>query len=88
MVTLGVDRALLVVKDLVELVLRLPSFFTARGAIDSLDDIVWLSLALGIPLVTAASMVIVALPIIVVATASEATALLFLLICPTLHHVT
>ena len=82
------DRALLVVQDLVELILRHSCLFASRAAINSPDDIVWLTFARGIPLVTAASTIIVALPIIVIVAALEAAALLFLFVCPSLHHIT
>ena len=88
MIDLGVDWAPLVVEDLVELIHRLFSLLTTQGAVHGADSIVWLALARRIPLVTGPSTVIVTIPIVVVVTAWEATALLFLLICPTLHHVT
>ena len=82
------DRALFVVQDLVELILRLSCFLTMRTAIDNPDDIVKLTLACRVLLVAAASTIIVTLPIVVVVMEWEAAALLFLLICPALHHVT
>ena len=87
-VALGVDWAPFVVKDLVELILRLFILLTTRSAIHGTDSIVRLALARGIPLVAGPSTVVVTLPIVVVVTAWEAAALLFLFVCPALHHVT
>ena len=87
-VALGVDWASLVVENLVELILRLVTLLTTRSAIHSADCIVWLALAHRNPLVAGASTVVVALPIVVVVVAGEATAFLLLFICPVLHHVT
>src|SRR6185503_9015058 len=87
-VALGVDRASLVVENLVKLVLRLVALLTTRCAIHRADSVVRLTLACGIPLVAGPSTVIVALPIVVVVAAGKATAFLLLFICPALHHVT
>ena len=87
-VALGVDQASHVVENLVELVLRLVALLTTRGAIHSADCIVRLTLAHMIPLVARPSTVIVALPIVVIVAAGEATAFLLLFICPALHHIT
>ena len=87
-VALGVDWTSFVVKDLVELVLRLVAFLTTRCAIHSADSVVRLMLTRGIPLVARPSTVIVALPVVVVVAAGKATAFLPLFICPALHHVT
>ena len=78
---------LLCVKNLVELVLRLVALLTAQGTIHSADRVVRLALARGIPLVAGPSTVVVALPIVVVVAAWEATAFLLFLVCPVLHHV-
>ena len=77
----------LVVKDLVELILRLFILLTTRSAIHGADGVIWLALARWIPLVTRTSPIVTTLPIIVVVTAWEAVTLLFLLVCPALHHV-
>ena len=82
------DWTSFVVKDLVELVLWLVALLTMRCAIHSADSIVRLTLMRGIPLVVGPSMVIVALPVVVVVAAGKATAFLLLFICPVLHHVT
>ena len=87
MVTLGVDWAPFVVKDLVELVLRFFTLLTMRSAIHSVDGVVRLAFMRRIPLVTGPSTVIVALPIVVVVTTWEAAVLLLLFVCPALHHV-
>ena len=87
MVALGVDWAPLVVEDLVELILRLFILLTTRSAIHSADNIVWLALAHGIPLVAGPSTIVVALPIVVVITSWEAAALLFFFVWPMLPHV-
>ena len=87
MVTLGVDWTSLVVKNLVELVLRLVALFTTRGAIHSADSVVRLALARRILLVAMTTTVVVALPIVVVVVAmGEATAFLLLFVSPALHH--
>ena len=86
-VALGVDWAPLVTEDLVELILRLLGLLTTRSAIHGSDGIVRFALARWIPLVTTTSPIITALPIIVVVTVWEAVMLLFLLVCPVLHHV-
>ena len=86
-IALRVDWEPLVVQDLVELILGFFCFLTTRGAIHSADNIVWLALVRRIPLVTGASTIIVALPIVVVVMAWEAVVLLFLLVCLALHHV-
>ena len=87
MVALGVDWTSLVVKHLIELVLQLVALLTTRCAIHSADSVVRLTLTRGIPLVARPSMVIVALPVVVVVAAGKATAFLLLFICPALHHV-
>ena len=74
-------------KDLVELILRSVALLTTRGAIHSADCIVRLALACAIPLVAGASMVVEALPIVVVVAAGEATAFLLFFISPALHHI-
>ena len=88
MVALGVDWTSLVVKNLVELVLRLVALLTARCAIHSADSVVRLTLTRRIPLVARSSTVIVALPVVVAVATGKATAFLLLFICPALHHVT
>ena len=75
-------------QDLIKLVLRLSCLFATRTAVDSPDDIVWLALACGVPLVADASLIIDVLPIVIVVMAGEAAELLFLLVCLVLHHVT
>ena len=87
MVALGTNWATLVVKDLVKLILRLFILLATRSAIHSPDSIVRLALACRIPLVAGPSTVIVMLPIVVIVMAWEAAALLFLFVCPALHHV-
>ena len=87
MVALGVDWTPFVVKDLVELILRLISLFTTRGAIHGADSIVRLALACRIPLVVGPSTVVVTLPIVVIVAAWEAAAFLLLFISLVLHHV-
>ena len=77
----------LVVKDLVELILRLFILLTTQGTIHSTDSIVRLALARRIPLVAWPSTVVMTLSIVVVVTAWEAALLLLLFVCPTLHHV-
>ena len=81
------DWTSLVVKNLVELVMRLVTLFTTRGAIHSADSVVGLAFTRMIPLVTGPSTVVVVLPIVVVVAVGEATAFLLLFICPVLHHV-
>ena len=76
-----------VVKNLVELVLRFVALLTRRGAIHSAYSVIRLALTCRIPLVTGPSMVVVALPIVVVVAAWEATAFLLFFACPMLHHV-
>ena len=76
------------VENLVELILRFVTLLTTRGAIHSAYFIIRLALARGIPLVAGASVVVEALPIVVVVAAGEATAFLLLFICLALHHVT
>ena len=88
MVALVVDRALLVLQDLVELVLRLSCFLAMWAAVNIPDDVVWLALACEVPLVADASLIIDVLPIVIVVMAGEAAELLFLLVCLVLHHVT
>ena len=84
-VALGVDWTSLVVKNLVELVLRLVALLTTRCAIHSADTVVRLTLTHRIPLVAGPSTVVVALPVVA---AGKATAFLLLFICPALHHLT
>jgi hypothetical protein len=69
------------------LILWLASLLATRAAVDSPDDIVWLSLAHRVPLATAAATIIVTLPVVVIIAAWEATELLFFLVSPSLHHV-
>ena len=76
-----------VVHDLVELILRLSWLFASRAVINSPDNIVWLTFTYGVQLATAATMIVVALPNVVIVAAWEAVALLFLLIYPALHHI-
>ena len=76
-----------VVHDLVELILRLSCLFALRAVINSPDNIVWLTFTYGVPLATAATMIVVALPNVVIVAAWEAAAFLFFLISPMLHHV-
>ena len=87
MVAFGVDWTYLVVNNLVELVMRLVALLTAQNAIHSADCVVRLALARRIPLVAGPSTVIVALPIVVIVAAWEATAFLLFFVHPTLHHV-
>ena len=87
MVALGVDWTSFVVKYLVELVLRFVALLTARCAIHSTDSVIKLTLTRRIPLVAVPSMVIVALPVVVVVVAGKAAAFLVLFICLALHHV-
>ena len=87
-VALGVDWTSLVVKNLVELVLRLVALLTTRGAIHSADCIVRITLARRIPLVAVASTVVVALLVVFVVAAGKVTAFLLLSVCLVLHHVT
>jgi hypothetical protein len=82
-----VDWAPFVVKDLVELILRLIILLTTRGAIHSTDSVVKFALMHGIPLVAGASTVVVTPPIVVIVLTWEAAAFLLLFICPALHHV-
>ena len=77
----------LVVKDLVELILRLFILHTTRGAIHGVESIVRLTLTRGISLVTGPSTVVVALPIVVVVTVWETTVFLLFFVRPVLHHV-
>jgi hypothetical protein len=86
-VALRVDWTSLVVKNLVELVLRLVALLTTRGAIHSADSVVRLAFTRRIPLVVGPSTVVVTLPIVVVVTAWEATAFLLFFVRPALHHV-
>ena len=86
-VALGVDWTSLVVKNLVELVLRLVAHFTTRCAVHSTDSVVRLTLTRGISLVTGPSTVVVVLPIVVVVTVWEADSFLLLFVCSMLHHV-
>ena len=77
----------LIVEDLVKLILRLLILLTTWSAIDGADGVIWLALARWIPLVAKPTTVIIALPIVVAVTSREAAALLFLFVCPALHHV-
>ena len=86
-VALGVDWTPFVVKNLVELIQRFVTLLTMRGAIYGADSVVRLVLTRGIPLVTGPSTVVVALPIIVVVMAWEATAFFLLFVRPALHHI-
>ena len=86
-VAFGVDRASLVVENLVELVLRLVALLTTRGAIHSTDCVVRLAFTRRISLVAGPSTVVVALSIVVVVAAGEATAFLLLFVSPALHHI-
>ena len=81
MVALGVDWTSLVVKNLVELILRLVALLTTRGAIHSADCVVRLAFTRRISLVAGPSTVVVALPIVVVVTAWEAASFLLLFVC-------
>ena len=76
-----------VVKNLVELILQFVALLTTRGAIHGADSVIRLALTRRIPLVTGPSTVVVALPIVVVVTAWEATAFLLFFVRPSLHHV-
>ena len=76
-----------VVHDLVELILRLSCLFALRAVINSPDNIVWLTFTYGVPLATAATMIIVAIPIVVIVSAWEAAPFLFFLVRLELHHV-
>ena len=86
-VALGVDWTSFVVKYLVKLVLRFVALLTTRGAIHSAYSVVRLALTRRIPLVIGLSMVVVALCIVVVVAAWEATVFLLFFVCPALHHV-
>ena len=86
-VALGVDWTSLVVKNLVELVLRLVALLTTRGVIHSADSVVRLAFTRRIPLVARPFTVIVALPVVVVVTAWEAIAFLLFFIRLALHHI-
>jgi len=86
-VVLGVNWTPLVVKNLVELVLRLVALLTMWGVIHSADSIVRLAFTRRITLVAGPSTVVVALPIVVVVTAWEATAFLLFFVRLVLHHV-
>ena len=86
-VAIGVDWTSFVMKYLIELVLRFVALLTTWCAIHSADNIVWLALAHGILLVAGPSTVIVALPIVIVMMAWEATVLLFFFVCPALHQI-
>ena len=86
-ISLGVNWASLVVENLVELLMRLVTLLITRGAIHSADCIVRLTLARRIPLVARPSMVIVALPIVVIVAMREAAAFLLFFVRPALHHV-
>ena len=86
-VALGVDWAPFVVEDLVELILRLLILLTPQSVIHDAHSVIWLVLARRIPLVAGPSTVVVAVPIVVIVTLWEAAVLLFLFVCPTLHHV-
>ena len=81
------DRALLVMQNLVKLILRLARPFAMRGTIGSPNDIVWLSLSHGVPLATAAVTIVAALPIVIIVAARKAAVFLFFLVYPMLHHV-
>ena len=81
------DWTSLVVKNLVELVMRLVTLLTTWGAIHSADSVVRLACTRRIPLVVGPSTVVVTLPVIVIVTAREATVFLLLFVCPALHHV-
>ena len=85
--SLGVDWTPFVVKNSVELILRLVSLLTTWGTIHGTDGVVRLALAREIPLVAGSSKVVVKLPIVIVVTTWETTALLLLFVCPVLHHV-
>ena len=87
-VALGVDWTSLVVKNLVELVLRFVALLTTWGAIHSADSVVRHVFTRRISLVVVPSTVIVALLVVVVVAVGKATAFLLLFICPVLHHVT
>ena len=86
-VALGVDWTPFVMKDLVELVLRLVTLLTMRCVIHSTDSVVGLMLTRRIPLVAGPSTIVVALPVVVIVAAGKATAFLLLFIRPALHHV-
>ena len=86
-VALGVDWTSLVVKNLVQLVMRLVALLTTRGAINSADSVVRIAFTRRIPLVVGPSMVVVALPIVVIVATREAVAFLLFLVRPALHHV-
>ena len=78
------DRALLVMQNLVKLILRLALPFAMRGTIGSPDDIVWLSLSHWVPLATAAVTIVPALPIVIIVAVRKAAVFLFFLVCPML----
>ena len=75
MVALGMDWTSFVVENLVELVLWLVALLTTQCAIHSTDSVIRLTLTCRIPLVAGPSTVVVALPIVVVVTASTASCL-------------
>ena len=62
------DWAPLVVKDLVELILRLFILLTTWSAIHGADSVIWHAFACRIPLVAGPSTVVVKLPVVVVVT--------------------
>ena len=87
MVALGVDWAPLVVKDLIEMILRLFILLTMRSTIHGTDSVVGLALARGIPLVARPSTVVEVLPVVIVVTVWETAAFLLLFVSPALHHI-
>ena len=86
-VALGVDWTPFVVKNSVELILWLVALLTTWVTIHGTDGVVRLALMRRILLVTGPSMVVVALPIVVIVTAWEANAFLLFFVRPSLHHV-
>ena len=74
-------------ENLVELILWLVALFTTRSAIHRADCVIRLALVCRVPLVARASTVVVALPIVVVVAAGEATAFLLLFVSLALHHI-
>ena len=81
------DWAPFVVKDFVELILRLFILLATQSAIHGTDSIVRFAFARGILPVAGPSTVVVTLLVVVVVAAREMAALLLFFVCPTLHHV-
>ena len=74
-------------QDFIKLVLRHVYLLAARTAIDSPNNIVSIAFTHLVLLAVAATMIIVAIPIVVIVSAWEAAPFLFFLVRPELHHV-